>query len=102
MGRVAGPDRLEPGLAVAGDRQDREEGEAFQQGYPGVGVVVDDRGGEDRRLQGRGVDGLLGQPLGAEEAGALGGGGVQGAEEDEAPHAATLRCPQQADGRQAV
>ena len=36
VGYVIGPDRLEAGLAVAGDRQDGEEGEALQQGDPGV------------------------------------------------------------------
>ena len=48
--RVPGPDRLEASPALAGHRHHRQEGEAPQQGDPGVAVVVDDRGGEDRRL----------------------------------------------------
>src|SRR4051794_23458151 len=37
---VLGPDRLETSLSVARDRQHRQEGEAAQQGYPGIRVVV--------------------------------------------------------------
>ncbi len=101
-GGVVRPDRLEARPPVAGDRQHGQEGEATQQRHPGVGAVVDDRGGEDRRLQGGGGNRPLGQPLGAEEAGALGSGGVKGAEEDEAAHAAALGGAQQAHRCQPV
>jgi len=101
-GGVVRPDRLEASPAVAGDGQHRQEGEAAQQRDPGVRAVVDDRGGEDRRLQRRGGDRLLGQPLSAEEAGALGLGCVEGAEEDETLDPAALGRTQQAHRRQAV
>ena len=51
-GDVLSPDRLVSGLAAAGDRQQRQQGEAPDPRDPGVVEVVDDRGGEDRRLEG--------------------------------------------------
>ena len=101
-GRVGGPDRLEAGLPVPGDRQHREEGEAAQQRHPGVAAVVDDRGGEDGRVQRRGGDRALGQPLGAEEARALRRGRVERAEEGEALDPAALGGAQQAHRGQPV
>ena len=46
-GDVLRPDRLEPGLALAGDRQQGEQGEPPHDRHPGVVAVVDDRRGED-------------------------------------------------------
>ncbi len=68
---VGGPDRLVGGPPGAGDRDHREQRQPLQQPHPAVLGVVDDRRREDRRLQRRGRHGLLGQRLGAEEAGAL-------------------------------
>jgi hypothetical protein len=65
-------------------------------------VVIDDRGREDRGFERRGPYRLLGHPLGAKEAGALGRARVERAEEDEPPHPGPLGRLQQSHRRQAV
>ena len=99
---VVGPDRLERGSALARDRNRGQQRQAPLDRHPRVIGGVDDRGGEDGRLELGGRHGPLGQRLGSKEARALDLGGADRGEEDEALDPGGLGGAQQARGGEAV
>ncbi len=98
IGDVLGPDRLNQGPPAPRHGHHRQQRQALQQRQPRVPGRVDDRWREHRRPQACLADRLLGERLGAEEAGAMVSGGVERREEQEAFDSRALRSLDHAPG----